>query len=208
MRPKKPYTPPQDQGSIDRRARFKFSAKLAQSINLVPELREVWTPVTPSGMTAFNYMVQKLAASVTPDSLTDLTLITPGTGFAIDSAVQTISIPATPGEPTVVTLAVLGNGTGIDTADEPNAKLAYVIVLGKPANGNLADFWLIGSITASQPVALDQPMTFDIPIVGSNAVSVRSYTDRKILFVLVTLDSQNNPVKYSGTLQRTLVPSD
>ncbi len=208
MRPKKPYTPPQDQGSIDRRSRFKFSAKLAQSIISIPELTAVWQPVTPSGMSAFNYIIQKNDPLVNPGSVSDMTTITPDMGFEFDCTAQSIPLVLTGSIAPSVPLAALGTETGIDVSKEPNIKFAYVIAMGNPSTESLPAFWFIGGVTAAQPTVLNTAMAFNIPIVGSNAVSIKSYGNRTILFALVTLDSQSVPVKYSGTLQRSLQTQD
>ncbi|HUI31932.1 MAG TPA: hypothetical protein VLX91_17110 [Candidatus Acidoferrales bacterium] len=199
LRPKKPYTPAADQGSIDRRSRFAFSAKLAQSIYSVPELAALWLPVTPSGMSAYNYIIQKNITLVNPDAVTDLTAITPGLGFAANCTDAALSANAVS-----VALAALGRTTGIDISSEPNVKLAYVLSLVNPANKSLPDFWFVAGAAAAQPTVLDTPMTFSIPLFGQEAAGVGNYGDKRLLFALVTLDSANKPVKYSGTLQRVL----
>ncbi len=207
MRPKKPYTPPQDQASIDRRSRFKFSAKLAQSIISVPELAAVWQPVTPAGMSTFNYIIQKNDPLVGPGSVAAATAIVPATGFAINST-QSITFVADGSTAPSIALTALGNATGIDITAEPNAKIVYVLSLTGPSSSFLPGFIFIAGASAAQATVLDTPMTFSIPVVGSNAVNLASYGNRTILFALVTLDSQNNPVKYSGTLQRILQAQD
>ncbi|MFZ1081018.1 MAG: hypothetical protein WAO19_03745 [Candidatus Kryptoniota bacterium] len=208
MRPKKPYIPPEDQASIDRRSRFKFSAKLAQSIISVPELDSIWQPVTPQGMSAFNYIIQKSVSLVNPGSVTDLTAITPGFGFNIVCTSQNISLDLTGANPSSVALASLGAAAEIDVSQLPNAKLVYVVALSNPANKSIPDFWFVAGATVAQPLVLDTPMTFNIPFGGSTAVSVGSYGNKTILFALVTLNTANSPVKYSGTLQRVLQPTD
>ncbi len=156
MRPKKPYTPPQDQASIDRRSRFKFSAKLAQSIISIPELAAVWQPVTPAGMSPFNYIIQKNDMLVNPASVGDLTTITPDIGFEFNCTAQSIPLDLTGAIAPSVALAALGTETGIDVSKEPNLKLAYVIAMGNPANNSLPTFWLISGTAAAQPIRTRQ----------------------------------------------------
>jgi hypothetical protein len=197
------YTPPADQGSVDRRSRFTFSAKLAQAVYTIPELAAFWKPKTPDGMTIPNYIFQKNVLIVNPDSVSDLTTITPEHSFPI-----VCSSAAFASNAIAVSLAAIGNAARIDVTKEPNAKLAYVLSLTKPSNGTYPDFTFISGTSDTKPLVLDSALSFNIALSAQDAASIGSYADRKILLALLTVDAANAPVEYSGTVvsQVTVTP--
>lgn len=196
MRPRH-YAPPDDDGSVGRRARFALSAKLAQGVLYVPELLALWTPQTPAGMSTFNYIIQKNVLVLNPGSVSGLTVITPNGGFIVNctsSAVSSDSI--------AVELAAIGSVWGIDLAKEPNAKLAYVLSLTNPTNETYPDVWFVAGASEPKPLVLNAPLTFNIALSGQDGVSVESYGDKKLLIALVTLDADGNAVRGSETVMR------
>jgi len=193
-RPRK-YTPPADQGSEDRRARFAFSSKLAQAIYSILELARFWQPLTPSGMSTFNYIIQKNILVVNPDSVTDLTSITPGHSFAVECTSASLT-----GNTMSVQLAAIGDLAGIDVSKAPNAKLVYVLSLTNPSNNTYPEFAFVSGGSDTKPLALDSSLTFNVGLSGQDAASIGVYGYRKLLVALVTLGADNVPVEYSGTV--------
>ncbi len=201
MRPSH-YPPPNDQASVDRRMRFRFTAKLAQAVYTLPDLAAVWKPMTPSGMSTFNYILQSNIALVNPGSVSDMTMITPpptessnGLGFTINCTTSSVTANAI-----AVSLAALGTSQGIDVTKEPNAKLVFVLSLTNPVNGSLADYWFVVGASDPAQLVLANPLSFNIPLNGQDAASVGSYSDKKLLLALLTLDADSAPVKHSETL--------
>lgn len=197
------YTPPADQGSIDRRARFAFSSKLAQAIYSIPELAAFWQPLAPAGMSTFNYMIQKNILIVNPSSVSDLTTITPEHSFGVSCTSAALT-----GNTIAVALGAIGNGSGIDGSTSLTMKLAYVLSLTKPSNETFPEFFFVSGTSDTKQLVLDSAITFNIALSGQDAASVGSYADRKLLLALLTLDAANAPVEYSGTFtsQLTMTP--
>ncbi len=189
------YPPPEDQGSVDRRARFAFSAKLAQAIGSVPELNALWLPVTPQGMSTFNFIIQKNILLGNPGSVSDLTMITPPPGFTISCTSSSVAADAI-----TAALGAIGTLSGIVLSDEPTVKLAYLLSLTNPASVTLPEYRFIGGTSDAAATVLDSAMQFTIPLVGLDSVLVESYQEKKLLIALVTFDEAGNPVKHSGTL--------
>jgi hypothetical protein len=196
MRPSR-YIPPSDQGSIDRRNRFALSAKLAQSIYSVPELALLWQPLTPPGMSTFNFIIQKNILLINPTSVSSLTTITPDSKFVVNCTSSSVTA-----DTITVELAALGNATGIDASKERNAKLAYILCLANPTNTSLPSERFVAGTSVPKQLVLDTPLSFSIALTGQDAMSVENYGDKKLLFVLITLDSENAPVNHSGTVMK------
>jgi hypothetical protein len=200
MRPSH-YPTPSDQASVDRRARFRFTAKLAQAIYSLLDLTAAWRPVTPSGMSTFNYILQSNISLVNPGSVSEMTMITPptessnGLGFMINCTTFSVTVNAI-----AVELAAVGTSQGIDVTKEPNAKLVFVLSLTNPVNDSLADYWFVVGASDPTPLVLANPLSFNIPLSGQDAASVASYGDKKLLLALLTLDADSAPVKHSETL--------
>ncbi len=196
MRPRR-YTPPDDEGSVGRRARFTLTAKLAQGVQSVPELLSLWTPQTPAGMSTFNYIIQKNILVVNPNSVSGLTVITPNGGFIVNCTSSAVSADSI-----AVELAAIGSIWGIDIAKEPNAKLAYILSLTNPSNASYPNVWFVAGASEPKPLVLNAPLTFNIALSGQDGVSVESYGDKKLLIALVTLDADGNAVRGSETVLR------
>ncbi|MGO9480727.1 MAG: hypothetical protein ACLP05_02945 [Candidatus Kryptoniota bacterium] len=201
QRPKS-FMPGTDENSVQRRSKFAFSTKLSKAIYSIPELAALWRQAAPQGRSVFHSILQTNIHLVNPGMVGALTTITPpqsrawpGSNFAIDSTSSSNSTNAVTAE-----FATLGGLTGIQINIEQNVKLACVLCLTNPVDKSLPVYQFISCISESVQLILDSPLTFNIALVGENGVKVRGYRDKKLLCAMVTLDSENKPVRYSGTL--------
>ncbi len=197
------YAPPDDQGSVDRRARFKFSSKLAQAVYSIPEVAALWEPQTPADMSTFNYIIQKNILVVNPTSVSDLTTIVPDHSFGVSCTGATLT-----GNAIAVAMAAIGSAVGIDLTKEPNAKMAYVLTLTNPSNSTFPEFLFVSGTSDTKLIDLNSALTFNIALSSQDASSIGSYSGRSILLALLTTDASGNPVKYSGTVISTLTLTD
>ncbi len=188
------YPPPDDQGSIDRRARFKVSSKLAVAVSAIPDLFSFWSPKTPPGMSTHNYIIQRNVLVVKPSSVSGLTAITPEHSYPIALTGAKLS-----GNGIAAALGPIGSGSGIDVAREPNAKLACVLSLTNPSNETYPDFLFVPGISDSKPVDLESALTFEVELSAQAAATIESYADRKILVALLNFDAAGTPMGYSET---------
>ncbi|MFZ1081872.1 MAG: hypothetical protein WAO19_08100 [Candidatus Kryptoniota bacterium] len=209
------FVPGNDPESVDRRLRFGFSVRLAKAICSIPELKAIWRKATPHGKSTFNFIVGTNTKLVNAGSVTDFTTIVPpwkkpsiAPGFILNCTAVSISFEAV-----TVELAPLRKSAGINIKKEPNAKLVYVLCLRNPVNKSYPDVCFISGASDSKPIALvEDPasgnslLTFSIAISGQDASSVRNYANWNLLLALLTLDTANNPVKYSNTNQATYQP--
>jgi len=198
----KKYVPPGDPASVDRRSRFAFTAKLALATYSIPELAAFWEPLTPSGMTTVNYMIQKNILVVNPGSVSDLASIVPEHSFSVACSSVTLW-----GNTIAAAMAAIGSNTGIDVTKEPNAKLAFVLSLTNPSNETFPPFLFVSGTSETKPLALDAPITFNIDLSAQDTSSVGAYADRKILLALLTLDPAGHPAEYSCTVIKDIALS-
>ena len=75
------YTPPDDEGSVQRRSKFAYACTLAANIISIAPLKTLWESKLTNGETAYNKTVGTNYRIVGSDALTDQTFLTPGIGF-------------------------------------------------------------------------------------------------------------------------------
>jgi hypothetical protein len=195
LRPRS-FIPGDDLPSVERRARFALSAKLAQAVNSVPQLRRLWVDETPPDMSPYNYMIGVNFGLVGADHLTNLTTITPSSGFSAES--DSISIAP---DAVTVSLKPIGTGSGIDTTVEPYVMLASILCLSKPTVSTMESMKFIALTSADQPLVVETALNFTIAVGAVNWQLVSSYEDKVALLALITLNSGKEPVRCSNTIQ-------
>ena len=194
--------PGTDEKSVERRSKFAFCAKLSKAIYSIPELTVFWRQAAPQGRSVYHFILQTNMHLINPGTVTELTTITPpqrksmaGRVFDIECTSCTISTNAV-----TVELAQPGNSAGIDSSRELSAKLACVLCLTNPDDRSLPQYQFISCVSESTQLVPGSQLTFSIPLAGEDATKVGSYGDMKLLCAMVTLDSENKLMRYSGTL--------
>jgi hypothetical protein len=188
------FTPGSDQDSIDRRAKFALSVRLASIINSIPQLKEVWNSRTPNGSTPYNYMVKTNYKLISPSTITDNTLLTPGFGFGVQtSAISLTSSNLQAGvEP-------IGTNAGIDTSIEKNLQLFSIIAMSDPKEETVDNLLIVPVFSELKFLVLDAAVNFTIPLSNQVSQLYGKYDTHKVLLALITLDETNSVVHYSNT---------
>lgn len=189
------FKAPQDQASIERRSKFALAVKLASIINSIQLLKDLWALKIPAGSTVYNYLVKTNYNQINPDSLTASTYLTPPLGFGVTTSTLTIAR-----ENIDIVFEALGTRTGIDAGEEINIQLFGILCLSNPTDINLEKTFLLPFLSEPQASALDTELTFSLPLSSQESQLFDKYDDKKIIFSLVTLDGENNPVHYSATI--------
>lgn len=195
LRPKS-FMPGDDIPSVERRARFALSAKLAQAINSISPLRTLWAGETPPDISPYNYMIGVNFILVGPDSLTDLTTITPSTGFAVEGTSTGIAADSI-----TAVMKPIGTVSEIDTSKETTVKLISIVYFSKPLSSNLDPTRFSALISQEQALVLDRPLSFAITPGCIDAQLMANYQTKTGLMALVTFDADKKPVRYSNTFQ-------
>lgn len=195
LRPKS-FIPGDDAASEERRAKFAFSARLAQAMNGVPVLRTLWEADTPPGISPYNYMIAVNFKLVNADSPTSLTTIIPSMGFPAKAT--TISIDS---NAVAIEMQPLGTAAGVDPNVEKTVQLVAVLHLFKPLNATLDETRCVALISPEQAVVTDAAMIFTIKPGSMESQLIAAYQENKALMAIITLDADKNVVQASNTFQ-------
>jgi len=189
------FVPGTDPASVARRQRFLLSLKAGSSINSVAQFKSLWTEVTPSGLSPFNYIVKTNYRYVTSTSITDLLQLVPGGGFGV--AISASSVDRTNVR---VVVDPIGSNTGIDPIIEPNIVSAGVIFLSSPIDESVDLYSILTVVSSAQVTSLTEQLRFDAFLTNQQQVLFDKYQVRKTFVALVTLDASSAPVHHSSTI--------
>lgn len=186
------FMPGTDADAVARRARFAISVKLAKSINSVPELKEIWSAKTPSGISAYNLIMKTNYQVIESPELPGLVSLAPGFGFIITNPVTTIN----PSE-LIVSMDQLGSSSGINTSAEVSFKLISLVYLFDEEDNEKNVF--IGFNSEAVPLQLTSAVNFSIPVSNVESQLIAKYSWSKVFNILLTLNSDGETVHYSNT---------
>ena len=196
------FLPGTDPESVDRRLRFGFSVKLAQSIYSIPELAIIWRNAAPKNKPLFNFIVGANTKKVNAGSVTSETCITPpwhlrpaGAKLIADCADASISSGCMEVELTVPAIPPSLEARGADIF-----KLISIICLMKSLKQSLPDYRFVQVVSPPQQFTPGASITFNIPLNSQDANDVENYEEKKLLAALVAFDDQGNIVDYTATI--------
>ena len=180
---------------LARRDKFKRTIGFASAINSIDDLKQLWEPYAPAGLSAYNQMFKTNYPYVGADQIGSQAMITPDLGFAI----STTSLDLTETQLSAV-LEALGSNTGIDDTVELNIYMAAVVHLSSPIVETDKPDEFLSLISASQIVDLVNPLTFNIALDSIETQLFNAYQTVKIFAALFTTDANGDPVRFSTTL--------
>ncbi|MCL5028006.1 MAG: hypothetical protein M1480_03195 [Bacteroidetes bacterium] len=189
------FTPPNNSAAIIRRQSFAMASKLTRTIYRIPMLKTLWENLTPAGVNTYNFIFRTNYRQLLNGNLTDLNTITPLFGFPITAS------SINPGADSFqVEIAAVFTASDFNTSVEVNAKLVMVIHMSKPVDSQGEDFFLQGVGFNTVPFKTDSPLAFSASLQGEDQLRYSKYSEHKVFLALVTLDSNNEPVKFSATI--------
>jgi hypothetical protein len=190
------FSTPMDTASINRRARFLMSVKLASSINSNVQLKGIWKLADPSGLSVTNKLVKSNYINTTPDDISSTMLLVPQGGFGISTA----AVNKTP-EQMQVDLNAIGTGSGIDPVTETKMRLLMLLFLRSPVVvENTPKFSFISLSSNIQTTKLTEPTVFTASLMSNQTILFNQYQESKLFFALITLDTGDNIIRHSITL--------
>jgi hypothetical protein len=189
-----PFMPGTDAASVLRRAKFALSIKLAKTINSMYQVKSVWKPYTPSGLSPFNYMIKANYPNIEDGNLSDFVTLVPDIGFGINASSVTIS-----SSEVRVDIDPLGNATDIDPVVELSLQLCSILFLNNPIDNNVKDYDFLSMVSASQTLSLDTALSFSIPFSNLQTQIFDKYQNHKSYFTLLSFNSDSSVVHYSNT---------
>ena len=189
------FMPGDDADSVARRERFKLSVQFAKSLIILDDLKSVWDNNAPSGISAYNFIVQSNYKYFENDLPSSSNIIVPPNGFNISTNQFQISQTALH-----VELLPLGDSAPFDPAVEKNLRLYSLFSLYDPLNPDLDAYGFIPLFSAKQSFQISSNLTFDISIPSYNQSLIAKCQNKKVFIALLTLDENDKPKRYSITL--------
>lgn len=189
------FIPGTDPASIARRGRFAMAAKTSVAINRIPQLKELWSTVTPSGKSPFNYMFQSNYSLVSATDVTNLLKIVPDNGFGISLTGNTVSNTSVQ-----AFTSPIGTKAGINIAVEPQLIMACVEFLSNPLDESVPTYSILSLVSTTVPVTLTDPVTFNADLTSQQSLVFDKYQDHKVFIAILSLDASGNPVHYSSSV--------
>ncbi len=194
MRPAS-FKTPEDPASVGRRSKFKMAVELSKAINQSAELKSLWKPDTPTGLSPYNFIVKTNYFRVTADAPGNNVLLVPSGGFPI-SAVS-VDIAAAQVK---VKLEAIGTNNGIDPLIETKLRMFSVLYNSNPSVPDNLPYSYITLGSDEVNTDLGVQLDFTSPLDGTEQYDYNQYQDHKVYFVLVTLNAEGQVVHYSITL--------
>lgn len=180
--------------AIERRNKFGVAIKASKVVNAVPNLKSIWVENAPSKLTAFNSFIKYNYKYVDGSGSKPGFSLLPGIGFAfsVDTFNQSES-------DITITLLPLANSTTFDTGIEKNIEAHFLLELFNPNESSNNKILFFSKSSVSQALVLDNPLTFSVNLLETEANLLASYPNVKVHVVFCTLDESNNPIQYSST---------
>jgi len=188
------FTPGNDEKSINRRGKFAFACKLASSMVSIGSIKSLWEGIAGAGKSAYNTIVGTNYKFITANSITPQTFLTPGIGFGVKTTSFTLSSTGLQ-----VVFDAIGINADIDLNTEKSLQLSAIISLSNRVDETVEEFYLLPLVSSNQLLAVDETLTFSIPLSNQESQLYDKYNVRKVLYALVTLDADGNAVQYSST---------
>lgn len=188
------FNVPMDDNAITRRGKFAIAVKYASILISIPDLKYLWKKEIPNNVNILNHLVKTFYPLVDSNGLTENISLTPPMGFIV----QAKSIETT-AEGINVNIKPIGNRSGIDLEIEKSIKLFSVVSLNSPNEKYLEQYSIITLNSENINLTLQEDLQFTIPLTNQIANMMSKYSNRLILFALVTYDLENLPVNYSAT---------
>ena len=188
------YTSRTDAATVARKKQFKTAVEIAKNINSIPLLKAVW-PTDPSKLVSkFQKMVSVNYKLVSGEDLTGQPTLTPTFGFEMTTPVVTLAADSVH-----FAAGQLGVNLGIDTSIEKFFSVSGIIVMKSPTDLLSQDINVLKFTTGHQNLDLITDISVTIPLSGIDQQILAKYTVKRAFFAFLTLDDNNNVVKYSAT---------
>ena len=192
------FMPGIDPASVARRQRFALTSKASVSINMIPELKILWSTAAPSGVSSYNYIFKINYPFLSLMGVSNLLKIVPDNGFGITLTEHTVSNTSVH-----AVISPIGIKTGINTVIETSLKMICVEFLSNPIDESVGAYSLVSLVSTEMPITLTNPVTFDADLTSQQSLLFDKYQDYKVFIALVSVDSQGKPIHHSSSVLLT-----
>lgn len=188
------FNTPMDESALTRRGKFAVSGKFASILLSIPELKYLWQPQIPTNKNIINQLISLNYPLVNAQGLTENVSLTPPMGFTVQSESIVVS-----DEKIEVKTKPLGFRTGINQEVEKSVGAFCIVSLNNPQSENLSSYVFISLTSERIPLNLTEILSFEFPLTNQNSDLMNKYSNRLLLFCLVTFDYNDLPISYSAT---------
>lgn len=195
----KSYTAPDDPAFKVRTGKFRIAVKLASAVYSFQPLKKIWSSVVASGKSPFSHLVKINYPFVEDGNLSNLINMTPRSSFGVTLQNLTIDNVAL-----VIDLAALTDLSNIDVNIEKKIQILAVVFLQQPSQNTLPAYDFLKISSAKLDINLVNPLTFNIPLLTADSDISANYTNRKVIFTVLTFDDNDSVIQYSSTINHTV----
>ena len=188
------FMPGMDAASVERRAKFGLSIKLAKSIYSISELKPLWAVDAAPDVSPFNHLMRTNYTMINATDLSGLIRLAPSLGFNAAHPV----IELGPSE-VKVNIDAIGTSAGIDEAAEASLKLVSVVYLSDPVDNMVGKSTFLTFVSDARDTDLASAQEFTFTLSDVESQMFAKYQNRKGFFAVLTLDAAGNAVHYSNT---------
>ncbi|RPI68960.1 MAG: hypothetical protein EHM47_13920 [Ignavibacteriales bacterium] len=189
------FKTPSDISALERRARFRLTAKFAKAVADITVLKELWRANKHSGMTVNNFIISQSYNHITHEDIGNSASLVPGQGIILTNPSVEVS-----SELLRLNIDALGNNAGIDPVNETLLRMGGVIFLSSPADNLISKYSFISLISDSLAMDLDNPLSVTINLTTQQAALVNKYQVIKAYCALLTFSAEDKIVNYSQTI--------
>lgn len=187
------YNAPMDPASVSRRSKFSFVAKFSAAL-LKLSVRLLWRKVS-----ADNRIIVKVFKANYPLISDQLDLAGVYLTEKPDFRVTNPEINITSSYVQVIA-AALGTNQKIDTVKATKVAVEGVLCLSSPLDDGAPKVSFVSLASAEQDLVLNDSLTFNISLEGSEGLLCDRYATKKVAVVILTKDANGNPVQSSKTM--------
>jgi hypothetical protein len=188
------YATPQDTRSVQIRNQFRFTSKLAKSINSVDLIKKIWKNKYPVCYSTYHKIFDSNYHRFNSDDPSGTPILTPDNGFGLTSHQIDLN-----GTNLVIKSDPIPTDLNIDPLKNNFIATASLLMFRyKNRPDDPPVFYPITGII--NPLDLNQPVNLTTIIKGPNVSASPDEYVFRLWSVLIILDEKQNPILYSNTL--------
>ena len=178
---------------VEIRKKFAVTVSFAANMLSLPSLKDVWSRITPSGLSEFNFSVKKNYALSSADKPTVDNMLTPMEGFPLDVTAAEVTADAVTAQ-----IAPL-NTVMIMSPDEMRVTPNLVLCCYNPINAEDAPYAVIPVTAASLMLDDVNPIALNVPLNVVQKAIAAKYQNTILYLALTTQDINGKLIQYSAT---------
>ena len=187
-------TSPRSERELELQTKFALVGKIARAINSIAILKHFWRPTAYNGNSSCNVIFKNIYRLIDVKDFISSIMIMPMGGFNLEGT----SIK-TEGANLLIECDSMNTNPKFDKKIEKYVSAAGVILLKNPSDERLPIYDVIAFKTLNQFLYPNKELIIDMGFAGGTLQLFQSYDIKKVSAVFVTMDKDENPIRYSTT---------